>query len=294
MSMNLRQMEVFRAVMREGSITAAAAALGISQPSVSEMLRHAEERCGIRLFERAKGRLRPTAYALRIRDDIETVFQQVAKVNRLINELKKERDVDLVLGCVYSLSLSLVPKIISQLYQVEPNVKPSVVAERRNDLTRKVSNGIIDGAISFLSEPNAGVETLVLREARPRFLCPKDHPFSERTGVSMADMGELTFIGYLPHLTMFSYLDDQFHKVGMNFRSVLDVEQIVQAWALVQARRGVAIVDPFCELDNLFPDVVSMEIVDADPLPLQFISCRGKPLSRTMQKLIPLIGIDAP
>jgi DNA-binding transcriptional LysR family regulator len=57
--MNLRQIEVFRAVMLAGSVTDAARSLHVSQPGISRMLSHIELQLGLRLFERHKGRLRP-------------------------------------------------------------------------------------------------------------------------------------------------------------------------------------------------------------------------------------------
>ena len=55
--MTLRQIEVFHAVYVSGSITAAARALHVSQPSVSKTLRHTESGLGFALFRRLKGRL---------------------------------------------------------------------------------------------------------------------------------------------------------------------------------------------------------------------------------------------
>jgi len=55
--MNLRQMEVFRAVIESGSVTGAARQLNISQPAVTGLLRHTEDNLRFHLFERIRGRL---------------------------------------------------------------------------------------------------------------------------------------------------------------------------------------------------------------------------------------------
>ena len=57
MAFNLRQIEVFRAVMITGSIRGAAQLLFVSQPAVSRLLSHTEARVGFPLFERIRGRL---------------------------------------------------------------------------------------------------------------------------------------------------------------------------------------------------------------------------------------------
>ena len=61
--MNLRQIEVFRAVMLAGSVTDAARSLHVSQPGISRMLSHIELQLGLRLFERRKGRLLALTFA---------------------------------------------------------------------------------------------------------------------------------------------------------------------------------------------------------------------------------------
>lgn len=53
--MNLRQLEVFHAVMRAGTVTGAARLLGVTQPSVSTVLKHCEAQLRIPLFRRTGG-----------------------------------------------------------------------------------------------------------------------------------------------------------------------------------------------------------------------------------------------
>ena len=55
--MNLRQIEVFHAIMEVGTITGAAKTLNISQPAVTTMLKHTEDQLRFRLFDRLHGRL---------------------------------------------------------------------------------------------------------------------------------------------------------------------------------------------------------------------------------------------
>ena len=60
MKINLRQIEVFRAIMLTHSMSGAAKALHVSQPAISRLVSHTEQRLGLKLFERIKGRLYPT------------------------------------------------------------------------------------------------------------------------------------------------------------------------------------------------------------------------------------------
>ena len=72
--MNLRHLEVFHAIMQAGSVTGAAHLLNVTQPAVSNVLRHAEQQMKFRLFERVAGRLQPTPEARDLFPDVQEIF----------------------------------------------------------------------------------------------------------------------------------------------------------------------------------------------------------------------------
>ncbi|MBX6374648.1 MAG: LysR family transcriptional regulator, partial [Acetobacteraceae bacterium] len=53
---SLRQLRTFLSVVETGSVTAAAQALGLTQPAASQQLRELERAMGVRLLERVGGR----------------------------------------------------------------------------------------------------------------------------------------------------------------------------------------------------------------------------------------------
>src|SRR3546814_2606693 len=85
--MNLRHIEIFHAVYTNGSVSAAARALNISQPSVSKTLRHAESILGFPLFERSAGRL--VATDTRTRSEEHTSeLQSLMRISYAVFSLK--------------------------------------------------------------------------------------------------------------------------------------------------------------------------------------------------------------
>src|SRR6218665_3236605 len=89
MSFNLRQIEVFRAVMITGSIRGASQLLFVSQPAVSRLVSHTEARVGFPLFERIRGRLFATPAAKKLFHEVEVVYAGVKRVNELARELSQ-------------------------------------------------------------------------------------------------------------------------------------------------------------------------------------------------------------
>ena len=113
MSMNLRQIEVFRAVMSTGSISGAAQMLHVSQPAVSRLLSYTEGKIGFALFERIKGRLYATPEAKRLFREVEGVYAGVQRVNELAHELAERRRGFLHVMSSPSIGQWLIPQAIS-------------------------------------------------------------------------------------------------------------------------------------------------------------------------------------
>jgi DNA-binding transcriptional LysR family regulator len=70
-AVNLRHIEIFHAVMTTGNLTEAAQLLHTSQPTVSRELARFEKVLGLKLFERARGRLHPTVQGLRLFEEVQ-------------------------------------------------------------------------------------------------------------------------------------------------------------------------------------------------------------------------------
>ncbi len=75
---SMRALIAFEAVVRLGSVTAAARELGSTQPSVSQHLRSLESDFGLPLFRKAGRRLQPTSAALAYFDQVSAAFHQLA------------------------------------------------------------------------------------------------------------------------------------------------------------------------------------------------------------------------
>lgn len=121
--MNLRHMEVFRAVMLTGSISGAAQLLHVSQPAVSKLLAHAARQSGLRLFERVKGRLIPTPEARQLYQEVENLWRGVERVRDVTRTLGDPTSGVLRLAVSASLGTHLVPRAVALLYERHAQIK---------------------------------------------------------------------------------------------------------------------------------------------------------------------------
>ena len=114
--MNLRQMEVFRAVMLSGGVNTAAELLHVSPPAISKVLAQAGKASGLVLFERVKGRLVPTPEAQQLYAEVDQLWRGVEKVRDVSRELAQPTRTTLRLACSASLAPYLVSRTVKRLY----------------------------------------------------------------------------------------------------------------------------------------------------------------------------------
>src|SRR5690606_20239750 len=101
--------EVFHAVYVAGTVSGAARALQVSQPSVSKVLRHAETRVGFKLFRIVKGRLVPTEEAHILFHEARDVHMRIESLDATARNLKRGAEGHLRLAVLHSLGLDAAP-----------------------------------------------------------------------------------------------------------------------------------------------------------------------------------------
>jgi DNA-binding transcriptional LysR family regulator len=107
--MDLRQLEIFRAVMENRSATRAAATLGITQPVVSAQIARLESLVGFALFDRKAGRLEPTAEAQLLYGEVTQSLSGIDRLTQAILDIKQAQAGRLVIASQRTAASALLP-----------------------------------------------------------------------------------------------------------------------------------------------------------------------------------------
>jgi DNA-binding transcriptional LysR family regulator len=289
MRFNLRQIEVFRAIMVTGSISGASRLLAVSQPAISRLLAHTEDRLGIKLFERTKGRVQPTPEARRLFDEVDEVHQGVLRINRLAEELREHSTGAMHIVASPSISQALVPRAIGRFRARHAAARIEFEILSLHDLVTKVVATHVDFGISVLpvDEPNIVCEPIA--SGRLTVVCPRGHPLASLDEIGPDDLAPYPLISYGPQT-----------PYGMNVeralshgRRAIHVKTIVRytsvACALVQEGAGIAIVDEFVVRGGTWPDIVARPLLPATPVRIHLLTQRYRPLSRLTQNFISIL-----
>jgi DNA-binding transcriptional LysR family regulator len=142
--LKLRDLHAFFAVVQCGSMAKAAAQLGISQPTVSEIIADLEHTFGVRLLDRVARGVEPTIYGSALLKRGIAAFDELKQSTRDIEFLADPTVGELKIGCAESIAAAVLPTIVESFAQQYPRVVvhvddvPStaltVLRDRKHDL----------------------------------------------------------------------------------------------------------------------------------------------------------------
>jgi DNA-binding transcriptional LysR family regulator len=190
MTLHMNQLRHLAALAEHGSYTRAAAALGLTQPSLSRSIQALERNLGARLFDRTRTGVVPTAVG-------RLVIQRARRVLREATDL--EREVSLVLALEtghirvgvgpYPAEIS-VGTAAGRLTGRRPGVQVELVVSHWATLTEAVLDGELDLAIGETSAARENRRLII--EALPphpgRFFCRPGHPLTRKSRVTLDDL----------------------------------------------------------------------------------------------------------
>lgn len=235
--LNLRQIEVFRAIMMAGSISGAGRMLHVSQPAVSRVLALTEDRLGYRLFERVRSRLSPTAEARRLYAEVEQVYGGIQRVNDLAASLGQFRDRNAAARVDYR----------------------SVTFD---ELAAYFLSGQADIGISMRPPDHPNLTSVKLATVPVVCVLPRDHPLAAHEVVHPEDFASAAWIGY-PRDTPLGQALQSFFGGAPACAAAVEVHSPVTACSFVQQGLGPALVDAWCVSPDQAASVVLRPIAPA-------------------------------
>ena len=241
--MNARQLEVFRAIMRQGSLTAAAESLHVSQPAVSKVLRHFESRIGYRLFDRVAGRLVATAEAHLLYRDADRIFREIEGLKRFSDRIRDQRLGLLRVGASAPPTFALLPGAVERFTRRNPETRLEIQTLPAEAVGEHILIGDVDLGLTMAAIPEPRVRNERIGEAAIVAVMRADAPLAALEEVLPRDLEGLPLISYGSHPPVGGMLDRLFEEQGCRRKPDIEITLSVAAAPLVARGLGVALVD---------------------------------------------------
>src|SRR5579859_7523766 len=211
-AINLRQIETFKALIERGTVSRAAEAVSISQPAASKLLMHLESDTGLKLFNRQKGRLTPTAQALRLYEEIDRIFAGVRQVESAIAVVRREAQGRLIVGVLPAFDGPLLHQATSNFLKRNPNVYCSIQSHASRQIAEGVLTRQIDVGIVTSRVDNPIVATEPLLEYPLICIMPIGHPLAKHKVIRPKDINGVSFVAYAAETYIGQKIEALFEK----------------------------------------------------------------------------------
>lgn len=279
MPLGYRQLEVIRAVARHGAVTAAAAALGVSQPAVSMMLRDCTASVGFPLFVRRQGRLRPTPELRLLLDDIERMFAGMDRINRVLDDLRDTRVGSVVVATTPALTETILPAAAIAFRRRRPGIRLSVQAMDNTAVIESAAQRQVDFGLALTPIGDPSLRAVHLCSGELVCAVPREHPLAALAELGARDLAPYPLISFSRSLPLGSLIEGSFQDAAVPLRIAIEVNQSSVALALVRSGAGIAVTDPFLLTEDRDPRIVIRRLHPARGVDAKALLPSG-PLSR--------------
>lgn len=251
--MNLRHIEIFHAVYVNGSVSAAARALHVSQPSVSKMLRHAESLLGFQLFQRTNGGLVPTQDAHTLFTEVSEIQDRVHALREAGRNLRRGEGGMLRISALPSLALDAVPTAVSRFLRTHENVRFDLQTVHHGDILRKLYERETDVAIAYEVPPAAPIGHRWLGEGELVLLYREQDMPDAPPRIELDRLRGQRFISLAASGPIGQLFSQELLRLDLELDEVVSARTFYIATALVRQGVGMTVVDSFTAQASLVP-----------------------------------------
>lgn len=296
--MDLRQLEYFVAIVKEGSLTGAAKVCRVAQPSISQQLRALEDELGEPLVHRRPRGVDPTDAGRILLDHAERLLSEARSLRERFDKRRDTHEGRVVFGVIPTIAPYLLPRLLKPFRTAYPKVDIQIQEALTSDLIQQTVEGSIEFSIlSDVTPQELKKWSLHVKELfrEPLVLAvPHNHPLAREKRPPRPDDLKP---GELIHLKDGHCLTGTTLKICRMKRldPRLECDQISTALAMVSAGMGIAVVPELASRTHEDPSLAFRRF--ANPVPersLNLLKRRAVTLSKPAKELMNLLqGMSA-
>ncbi len=279
--MELAQLRYLRAVIRAGSVTAAAEVEHVSQPSISKQVRSLERELGILLFHRVGRRVVPTDAARELADCAGRVFDDIASTTAAVAGMALGAGGAVRIAATETIADHVLPAALTELVSEWPEARVRVEMLGTDDCVSRVLADEVDFAIVALPLADSRLDVTMLFDEDVLCVLPCGHAWASRNRVSLRRV--LAAPGLLlsmPGHGLRTQIDEYARRLKVAVQPRIEMRSQQALLAMVAAGGGIA----------LAPRIAVRGRADIEALPLSPNLTRQVGWVRRRGRHIPPIG----
>jgi DNA-binding transcriptional LysR family regulator len=240
--MDLRQLEILKAVAETGSFTGAGRRLHVSQSAISRQILLLEAELNEPLFWRIKRKVKITPAGEALLQLSLRVFEDIRETTDRLSETQQKLTGTIRLVGGMTVSIYVFPTLLKEFQRLHPDVDVKVMTGPADRLVRRLRAGTVDLGLLTLpvSEPDL-VTRPVMREELQLVTYPA-HPMAQKKRVEPQDLNKLPFILYESGSNTRRVIDEFFVREQVQPKIVMETENVEIIKAMVTSGIGSTLI----------------------------------------------------
>ena len=192
--MDEHRLKCFVAVYEQGSVSAAATRLHMTQPPLSILLRKLEDELGVTLFDRSGHRLAPTATGELFYLRAKALLANLQTMRRELREAEQGARGSVHIGCATAASLFVMPGVMEDLRSSGLDITVHVQEGETGYMLQRLRERSLDLVISRSEYIAPELETRIIMDEPLQVALPPDHPQAGCDRVRLEDLRHDRFL----------------------------------------------------------------------------------------------------
>ncbi|MBY0523603.1 MAG: LysR family transcriptional regulator [Gemmataceae bacterium] len=284
-------LQVFCDVARCRSFSQAAAANGLSQSAVSQIVLQLERRLGVQFVDRSTRPLQLTPLGQAYYEGCRVLIEQYRELEATVRQAQTQIDAVVQVAAIYSVGLGDMGQYVEQFVATQPQAKVHIEYLHPDRVYERVLDGTVD--FGLVSYPRKMRELLVLpwRDEEMVLACAPNHPLAALKRVRPADLAGVKYIGFDRDLVIRRQVDRFLREQGVTVETTMEFDNIENIKKAIEISAGVALLpEPILRREVQAGTLAARPLAGARMVrPLGIIMHRHHKLTTTVLRFIDLL-----
>ena len=193
--MELRVLNYFLTVAREGGLTGASEVLHVTQPTMSRQIQELEEELGQKLFIRTTRSMVLTPEGMLLRKRAEEILEMAERTKSEFSAMGSTVAGDVLIGSGETFALKQITDLMAQIREEYPGIHFQIYSGNAEEVAERLEKGLLDFGVfvepadisryNSIRLPVMDTWGLILR---------KDHPLAQKEHITREDLGDVPLI----------------------------------------------------------------------------------------------------
>lgn len=267
--LDVRRLQVLRAVVTSGTVTAAAAHLGYTPSAVSQQVAALEKQAGTALLERVGRGVRPTAAGLLLTEHAALISAAVARAETALADLRAGRTGSLSVRYFATAGSTLVAPALARFRAAHPGVRVDLELADPGDPSWEAVQDRADLAVVVQARDRVGDGFRLVGLLKDPYaaVLPLGHPLAGEEVIDLNELSGEQWVGSEPPGPCLEPVTDACAAAGFSPDVVIQSEDYATAQGFVAAGLGVGLM-PRLGLRSRHPGVVVRPVRNPEPVRL--------------------------